>query len=60
MLTLSNQRTCWSSCILPRLERKNLENGICKSVLQITDKKFGLNITAIQVFAVKIFLNDSD
>lgn len=30
--TLSSQRGCWSSCILPRCVRKNLENGICERV----------------------------
>lgn len=30
--TLSSQMGCWSSCILPRCVRKNLEKGICKWV----------------------------
>lgn len=29
-ITLSSQTGCWSSCILPRCVRKNLEKGICK------------------------------
>lgn len=29
--TLSSQSECWLSCTLPRLVRKNLENGICKT-----------------------------